>query len=107
MKCEDFNACLSAYVDNRLNARENSELEGHVSTCRRCSEDLKEFQQLRSILRSLPAPEPREGFWDESLRVVRLSAASGKKRMQQMGWPQPDSRRTCHGVTAKPRLRTA
>jgi len=55
-------------------------MQEHVSSCRRCREDLKELTLLRNVLRALPTPVPREGFWDDTLRTVRLSEAGGKRR---------------------------
>jgi anti-sigma factor RsiW len=80
MKCESCNSCLSAYLDGKLNERQSKEMQEHISSCRRCREDLKELTQLRSVLRALPTPSPREGFWDDTLRTVRLSDTGGKRR---------------------------
>jgi anti-sigma factor RsiW len=72
MICERCNSHLSAYIDGMLSAKEVRELTGHLAECRRCREDLRELQTVRTILRGLSAPEAREGFWDEALRTVRL-----------------------------------
>ena len=72
MICERCNSHLSAYIDGMLSAREVRELTVHLAECRRCREDLRELQTVRTMLRRLPAPEAREGFWDDALRTVRL-----------------------------------
>jgi predicted anti-sigma-YlaC factor YlaD len=73
MVCESCNSRLSAYLDGNLSSKELRAVGTHIAACRRCREDLRELQDLKRILRKLPAAEAREGFWDDALRAVRTS----------------------------------
>jgi anti-sigma factor RsiW len=80
MICERCNSRLSAYIDGMLSAAEVRELNEHLAECRRCRDDLREIQAVRTILRRLPEHEARPGFWDDALRTVRVR---GRKRRVQ------------------------
>ncbi len=99
MKCERCNLRLTAYLDGKLNARETRELSEHMANCRRCSEDLREFEQIRAILKGLPAPAPRPGFWDDSIRAVRMLAVQ-KRRMRRLDFRYASGLAAAIGIVA-------
>src|SRR5690242_4368180 len=84
MICETCNFKLSAYLDGNLREFELRQVGKHLTNCRRCREDLRELQDLKRILRSLPDKEPREGFWDESLRSVRTRRAPARPAYKKL-----------------------
>jgi len=63
---------LSEYLDGRLGAAELRRVRIHLSTCRRCRDDLREMEILKRVVRRVPVPEPRDGFWEDTLQTVRV-----------------------------------
>jgi len=58
MKCEDVQRLFSVYVDNQLDPKESKLVKEHLSDCRTCQEEWREFNRAVQITRSLPEIEP-------------------------------------------------
>lgn len=60
MKCEDFRAQFSAYLDGELSAAEASSVKAHTRLCWGCLEELESLRRLDALLQSkdLPSPAP-------------------------------------------------
>ena len=91
MNCESCNSRLSMYADGKLGSADARELDDHLTVCRRCREDLREIRVLRGLLGRLVEHEPRQGFWDDTLRNVRL-----RRRPRGIRW----SMRHAYGAAA-------
>lgn len=70
---------LSAWRDNALEAREARRISSHVDTCTACQAQLRQFEQIATVLRTERVPQPPQALWTGLReRLVRLdtSAAS-------------------------------
>lgn len=61
---------ISAYLDGELTGAERSQLLDHLSACGRCSRELEEMQQIRTMVRSLPILDLPHGLVPEADPVV-------------------------------------
>jgi anti-sigma factor RsiW len=62
---------VTGYVDGVLEGAQQAEVAEHLASCRACSEQAEFERGARSLLRALPAPEPRPGFEAELRRLLR------------------------------------
>lgn len=53
---------LSSYLDGRLRPREREKLEGHLTACSTCREELESLRATISLLRVLPSVAPSRSF---------------------------------------------
>ncbi len=69
MTCEP--ETITAYVDGALDAAARAAVEAHLATCETCREQVNGERELKSQLRALPAPQPRDGFEADVRRDLR------------------------------------
>jgi len=50
MKCEEVEAIMIDYLDNKLDEGRNLEIEKHLETCERCLDELRDFQQVMDLI---------------------------------------------------------
>jgi hypothetical protein len=60
--CERTRSRLSAYIDQRLGAREQKGLERHLEACRVCREELDSLKATVRLLHGMPQVLPRRSF---------------------------------------------
>lgn len=77
MKCEDVQRLFSVYVDNQLDPKESKLVKEHLSDCRTCQEEWREFNRAVQITRSLPEIEPPSNLFQ---RVKEGISPFSKKR---------------------------
>jgi anti-sigma factor RsiW len=84
LRCEDFEGCLSAYLDDELGAEETRRFERHMAMCAACSETLRGVYQVRLALRGLGASGLSASF------RLRLSTCLQEERLRcQRTWFRP------------------
>jgi hypothetical protein len=64
MKCEEVQALIIDYLDNKLEREQILGIEKHLETCEKCLDELKDSQQLLQMISDDKMVEP-----DESLRI--------------------------------------
>jgi anti-sigma factor RsiW len=79
MNCRTAERWLLRRHDGRLSPDEEQELNGHLRTCRVCSDRESGYQALFSALSRETAPPPRPMFWE------RLEARIAEKEREN-GW---------------------
>lgn len=63
MDCQDIQNHLSAYHDGELPDALRLSVEDHIERCSSCQAELKVFDRMSGISRSLVEPEPPQGIW--------------------------------------------
>ena len=71
MNCQNAQNSLSAYLDRELPGDQMIAVRAHVEICASCEAELGSLRALKTDLASLPLVEPREGFADDVMRLVR------------------------------------
>jgi len=64
MKCEEVEAIMIDYLDNKLDNERNLEIEKHLETCERCLDELRDFQEVMQLISKTEMIIP-----DDSLRI--------------------------------------
>jgi len=64
MKCEEVEAIMIDYLDNKLDKDTSLEVEKHLETCERCLDELRDFQQVMTLISEAEMVKP-----DDSLRI--------------------------------------
>lgn len=94
--CPTVLARLDAYVDGELREAERHQVEAHLTSCRRCSDELGRLRAIRhhvrqSLVVSLPGPDARR-FWDEVERKIEGAKPRpwwGLDRVRELFWFYP------------------
>lgn len=60
--CRRSEQLLSAYLDNRLSARDKAEVDRHLRSCRSCSRELASLNMTVQALRRVPDVAPSRSF---------------------------------------------
>jgi anti-sigma factor RsiW len=82
VNCKSVQSKLSAYLDRELAGNEMLEMRAHISYCPECRGEEDEVRTLKSLLTSMPVPEPSKGFEARLLRHVQVAPrASGEPRL--------------------------
>ena len=76
------------YVDGRLKASEQRDVEKHLATCAACRLRVKEFRAVSGLIDELPQIEPSEAF---DLRV-RARVAAEPVKQSWWAWYVPSPR---------------
>lgn len=58
MRCDKYRELLSAYLDGDLSPKAMREVEGHLSVCERCAEELRLLREAVGLVRKLPLLDP-------------------------------------------------
>jgi len=64
LNCKEIEELLSPYIDGELNREEIIKVEKHILECKKCNELLKDFQLIKSKIKSIEIPQV-------SLRIER------------------------------------
>ncbi len=78
-KCEDFEALISALLDEEITETERGELMDHLEQCEACKAYLSDQHAMRDALRGLSAAAPA-GFADGVMAKVHETAQEGAKK---------------------------
>jgi len=81
MDCRQLQQCIDDYLDGVLPSGELRLAETHLAGCTDCQSQIKQIQELRHALRSLPVPAPSPDF---SRRV--LARARHQQQRHQRVW---------------------
>lgn len=71
MNCADIDKDIDGFFDNQLSPLRIQAFEQHVSRCADCDTKLEHERELRSLLSSLPVPQPSTGFKARLFSEVR------------------------------------
>lgn len=74
---------VTGYVDGVLPETERLELQGHLTSCAACPDQVAFEQELRGRLKGLATPEPRAGFEEDVRRRLR------RARAKRLPWTLP------------------
>lgn len=87
MNCSRIEKQMLPYVDGRLKASEQQDVEKHLSACPACRLRVNEFRAVSGLIDELPLIEPSEAF---DLRVqARVAAEPVKKSWWAWYTPSP------------------
>lgn len=81
MNCRAFENQLDEYLEGALAGEAYDAAAAHLQRCAGCQKRLAHVQALRAALRTLPAPAPRSGFFEEA-----LARAQGPRVARRTGW---------------------
>jgi anti-sigma factor RsiW len=87
MSCVRIESRILPYVDGRLKASEQRELERHLAACPACRVRVNEFRAVAGLLDELPQIEPSGGF-DARVRA-RVAAEPAKRSWWAWFAPSP------------------
>jgi anti-sigma factor RsiW len=88
MSCNRIESKILAYVDGRLKASEQRDVETHLATCAACRLRVNEFRAVSGLLDELPQIEP-SGAFDAR---VRARVAAEPTRPSWWAWLAPSPR---------------
>jgi anti-sigma factor RsiW len=88
MSCNRIESKILAYVDGRLKASEQRDVETHLATCAACRVRVNEFRAVSGLLDELPQIEP-SGAFDAR---VRARVAAEPARRSWWAWLAPSPR---------------
>ena len=81
MNCQAFENHLDEYLEGVLANAAYNAAAAHLQRCSGCQQRLAQMQALRAALRTLPAPGPRSGFFEDA-----LARAQGARVARRTGW---------------------
>lgn len=87
MSCSRMEKQIMPYVDGRLKASEQREVEAHLATCAACRMRVSEFRAVSGLLDELPQIEP-SGAFDARVRA-RVAAEPVKRSWWAVFAPSP------------------
>ena len=87
MSCSRMEKQMMPYVDGRLKASEQREVEAHLATCPACRLRVNEFRAVSGLLDELPQIEP-SGAFDARVRA-RVAAEPVKRSWWAVFAPSP------------------
>lgn len=87
MSCSRMENQMMPYVDGRLKAGEQREVEAHLASCAACRLRVKEFRAVSGLLDELPQIEP-SGAFDARVRA-RVAAEPVKQSWWAVLAPSP------------------
>ena len=87
MSCRRMEKQMRPYVDGRLKASEQREVDAHLATCAACRVRVNEFRAVSGLLDELPQIEP-SGAFDARVRA-RVAAEPVKRGWWEVFAPSP------------------
>ena len=63
MTCHDWKDMMMGYLDNELDDEQKQRFEEHLKGCPECSQELKEFKNLKAITDEVTLVEPEDRLW--------------------------------------------
>lgn len=86
MDCSYFRERINHYVDGELGYLEVAELQGHLSFCADCSDELAQLSEVRGALASWGEAElaPPPGFAERVAAAAALEAAPAERTVRRV-----------------------
>lgn len=82
IKCEEFEALLSDYLEDALDERDQLNAEAHVAGCARCRGLVVDLVELREEAARLPELKPTHDLWDGiAARIDAPATTLGDRRV--------------------------
>jgi hypothetical protein len=88
MSCNRMESQILPYVDGRLKASEQREMEAHLAKCAACRVRVNEFRAVSGLLEELPQIEPSSAFDAR----VRARVAAEPVKQSWWAWLAPSPR---------------
>ena len=63
MTCRNWKDMMMGYLDNELDDEQKKQFEEHLSKCPECTQELKEFKNLKAITDEVTLVEPEDKLW--------------------------------------------
>jgi anti-sigma factor RsiW len=82
MNCDQFQHNLDPYLDGELDAALSQALDSHSAVCHSCSALRARKEALRQTLRSIPVPEPGDGFLDSVVEETMINTHRNETRFR-------------------------
>ncbi len=79
MNCKEVHFLLNDYFEGSLPNEDKRRMEQHLKECESCRLDLKEIEQIHSILKQDSVTQPEESFWINFLPEVRSRIEKKRK----------------------------
>ncbi|MCF6348430.1 MAG: HEAT repeat domain-containing protein [Flavobacteriaceae bacterium] len=94
MKCDKIQNSILDYIENNLSEKESAEFVNHMNTCENCKTELKEMQELLSIIPNDIIEHPSESLRNnfekmlseekQQTKIVKLNSKSNWKSFLQI-----------------------
>lgn len=65
MTCHEWKDLMMGYLDDELSVEQKHRFEEHLSGCPECSDQLKQFKQLKAITDEVTLVEPEDKIWQD------------------------------------------
>lgn len=85
MNCSAIDHLVDDYLDGVLTSSDAAALERHVAACPLCRARMIREQNVRQLLRTLPAPEPSADFFDRAIAEAVVRDPRKHRRMPGLG----------------------
>lgn len=85
MNCSAIDHLVDDYLDGMLTPADVAALERHVAACPLCRARMIREQNVRQLLRNLPAPEPSAEFFDRAIGQAVVRDPGRHRRMSGLG----------------------
>jgi anti-sigma factor RsiW len=82
MNCDQFQHNLDPYLDGELDTALSQALDSHSAVCNSCSALRTRKEALRRTLRSIPVPQPDDGFLDSIVEETMISTHRNETRFR-------------------------
>ena len=97
MECAFDKTLLTFYLDDQLTAEERAEVEAHLAGCASSREELATSRHLRTLMETMPAPEPPAGTLNRFNAMLDAFKA-------EPAYAQPDLAQPAHAQRPAPGL---
>jgi predicted anti-sigma-YlaC factor YlaD len=77
MDCHLLKVHYLDYISEQIEPELRMEIEQHLRTCESCRRFVEQEQQLTSLLKSNPIPDPGDSYWSEVENIILTKVAAG------------------------------
>jgi hypothetical protein len=85
MSCEKIQCLLNDYVDNELPVLHVEVVRKHCDSCETCASKLEGLMALKLALKTLPVPQPSQGFEKRVIKAAIQDASSAERMAGKQG----------------------
>lgn len=88
MRCDDVEFKLLELIEGELPAARRPEVLAHLDGCAACAAEFSAYQDLLTLVRVDPVPEPSPGFWEEFLPSLqhRIGQETARRKPAPAAW---------------------
>lgn len=91
MQCSEIREMLSSYIDDVLDSTDRAKVEGHISLCGACRQELADLKETVRLVSSLGELLPPEGFREQLMNKLKQEQVyfnpdlTGKQTVSRFG----------------------